>query len=127
MHVEGDTLFPYAAADSIAMATGLPWPEVPFLSTDVLDLQLPTIDAPCQAVLFASDSELGALQFPTNDLMGRRLSACRPHGSKAKECTNGASCTFCVKKRHLKEKRPAFCRTFNAKGACTNGAACLGC
>jgi hypothetical protein len=140
MHVEGDAFFHYAAADSIATAIGLPWRKDSFAPTGLLDLQLQTIDAPCHSALFTPDPELGSLQSlqqavelgsdecPTNDLMGHRLRTCRLlKGSKAKECTNGASCVFCVKKRHLKEKRPVVCRTFVAKGSCTNGAACLGC
>jgi hypothetical protein len=117
MHVEGDALFHYAAADSIATAIGLPWRKDSFAPTGLLDLQLPTIDAPCHSALFTSDPERGSLQSlqqavelgsdecPTNDLMGHRSSARRPLGLKAKDHScNGASCVFLCEEKTLERE-----------------------
>lgn len=113
MHIEGESLFGYSVVDSIATANDSPWPKDFFVQTGLLDLQLPTMHAPCETALFASDPELGSDECHSTDCTPcKPCKPCKPFGSKAKHCTN-VSCAFCVKKGHLKEKRAVFCRAFN--------------
>jgi hypothetical protein len=139
MLVEGESLSYYTAADSIATDNALPWSKDFSLPTRLLGVQLPTMlpvplaGAPQQTTLFAFDPTLGSLHTqqqaaelgsdecpghcPGHDIdsMGRRSRVCKLRGSNTKVCSTfcGSSCLSCVKKSHLKQKRAAFCSSFN--------------
>jgi hypothetical protein len=130
MLVESKSLSQYTAVDSIATDNAFPWPKDFSLPTGLLEVQLPTMlpaplaGAPWQTTFFGLQQqalELGSDECPGHcpghdiDSMGRRSRVCKLRGSNTKVCStfHGSSCLGCVKKSHLKQKRTAFCSSYN--------------